>query len=187
MSRHVYFVRHGQSVANVSGVYAGSQSDVALTELGREQAASAAKQFVDTGITAIISSRLERAHETARIIAQGIGFNVDAIEIDNRLSEINVGALTGQMDEGFTSYLEYVASGGDETSETIEDVVVRLSPLVNELRHKEGVILLVSHAGIERVLRMMTGEASIEILAAEPMPNAQPIELTITEPTEPIS
>jgi broad specificity phosphatase PhoE len=180
MATHVYFVRHGQSEANVAGIYAGSQRNATLTSLGREQAATAGSQLDSMGITTIISSRLDRAEETARIIATAIGIDPSAVEINNRLTEIDVGALTGQPDRGFSAYLEYVSSGTDETAESIEAVTKRLVPLVDELHHRTGVILLVSHAGIERVLRMMLGEATIETLAQENMPNAQPIELSLS-------
>lgn len=41
---HFYFVRHGQTVWNVEGKICGA-TDIALTELGHEQAIATGKKF----------------------------------------------------------------------------------------------------------------------------------------------
>lgn len=62
----IYFVRHGQSQANLEEREQGAFG--ALSELGREQAAFVAKRFTDLPIDIIVSSPYERAKETADII-----------------------------------------------------------------------------------------------------------------------
>lgn len=41
---HLYFVRHGQTIWNVEGKICGA-TDIALTELGHEQAIATGKRF----------------------------------------------------------------------------------------------------------------------------------------------
>lgn len=71
----VYFVRHGQSEANVGHVFQGHDS--ALTEHGREQARAIADRASRLPIEVIITSPWERARDTAHIIAELIGKPVE--------------------------------------------------------------------------------------------------------------
>ena len=58
------FVRHGQSEANLEGVFAG-QIDPALTELGYRQAECTAEFIAKTySVDAVYSSDLQRAYHT---------------------------------------------------------------------------------------------------------------------------
>jgi probable phosphoglycerate mutase len=93
--KRLYFVRHGQSQANVDRVFAG-QMDTPLTKLGREQAELAASQAKGLGIDHIISSPLSRALDTAKIIAAVIGYPADKIETNELLMERYFGPFVGQ-------------------------------------------------------------------------------------------
>jgi broad specificity phosphatase PhoE len=82
-------VRHGQTEANRSGLLLG-RSDVALTDLGRAQAAALSATVHRTArVTAVIASPLARARETADY------FDLP-VEIDERWIEIDYGALEGR-------------------------------------------------------------------------------------------
>jgi broad specificity phosphatase PhoE len=71
MEKTVYFVRHGQSVANASAVFQPPESP--LSETGRRQAACVARRISGLGVQALLSSPLERAKGTAEAIAQATG------------------------------------------------------------------------------------------------------------------
>lgn len=71
----VYFVRHGQSVANIGELEQGPEEP--LSDLGREQAEFVAKRLSDLSITRIIASPYERARETAEIISKKLGLPVE--------------------------------------------------------------------------------------------------------------
>ena len=58
----MYYVRHGESEANLLGIWAGSQSDSPLTELGVKQAIETGEKLKGKKISRIISSPLIRAH-----------------------------------------------------------------------------------------------------------------------------
>lgn len=71
MEKHIYFVRHGQSEANVSRTYQGKETP--LTEAGRAQAATVAERVARLGVEAVITSDFVRARDTAAIISEKAG------------------------------------------------------------------------------------------------------------------
>lgn len=180
MINNLYFVRHGQSMANAAHVYAGQDDGIQMTDLGRRQVADAAEDIKFWAIDAIISSDLDRAFESARIVAEVIGLAEAAITTDVRLREINPGRLTGAPEHGFVEYLEYLAGHTDPTAETLEQVAVRLRGLLRELKASTaGNVLLVSHAGIGRVLQLLLVGIPMDELAERSVPNATPFELPL--------
>ncbi|MFQ5409006.1 MAG: histidine phosphatase family protein [Anaerolineales bacterium] len=89
----LFLVRHGQTDWNVQGRYTG-QSDIPLNALGRRQAHAAASQLADLSPSAVYTSDLQRAYETARIIAQRCTL---PLYTDVRLREINQGVWEGLL------------------------------------------------------------------------------------------
>ena len=67
-------------------------SDPPLAPEGRRQVESLADGLADTGIEAIVSSRLRRASETARILGRRLGLPPES---DPRLNEISYGDWDG--------------------------------------------------------------------------------------------
>ena len=70
----VYFIRHGQSEFNAA--FTGDADpmifDAPLTQLGFSQAVQAREQFLDLGVTRVITSPLNRAIQTAKTIFDGV-------------------------------------------------------------------------------------------------------------------
>jgi probable phosphoglycerate mutase len=91
MAHTITLVRHGQTESSARMAYSG-QSDIPLTDVGREQAAHAAQQLAGAGIDAVISSPLIRARDTAQAIADATGA---PLTIDERLIEVDYGAFEG--------------------------------------------------------------------------------------------
>ena len=60
----IILIRHGQSLGNAQKIYLG-HTDLDLSDVGREQAHAAAEYFKDEEISAIYSSDLLRAYNTA--------------------------------------------------------------------------------------------------------------------------
>ena len=90
LTRPFYFVRHGETVSNLSGTIAGWP--MPLTARGRLQAQAAAAQLTSAGVTAIYSSALARARDTADFIAHALDLPVTVIP---ELAERNWGELEG--------------------------------------------------------------------------------------------
>ena len=83
MTTTVHLVRHGK-VENPKGVIYGRLPGYHLSELGRRQAKAAADRLADRDLKVVWASPLERAQETAGIIAEPHGVKVVT---DERLIE----------------------------------------------------------------------------------------------------
>jgi uncharacterized phosphatase len=139
--KHLYYVRHGQTVLNVARKWAG-QIETPLTETGKAQAAAAGEIAKSLGITYIISSPLSRAHDTAKIIAKKIGIAEQAIELNSLITERNMGSLEGRL---WDVDLDLDGFADVETVDSVDERA-RLT-----LRHLHTIdtdtILIVSHGG----------------------------------------
>ncbi len=88
----ILLLRHGQTELSVQRRYSG-RGNPELTELGREQAAQAARYLASRGgIAAVISSPLSRAKETAAAAAGALGV---PLTVDNDLIETDFGKWEG--------------------------------------------------------------------------------------------
>jgi len=145
----IYFVRHGESEANAADVLAGSQIDSPITEHGRDQARLAADYLKNRHIHIdhIVSSPMQRTRETAEIIAKVIGIDLEDIEYDQRLIEHDCGSLTGHSTH--ISSVELVTAPGTESA---EDLLSRAQSALRDIANLPGNVLIVSHAGIGRMI-----------------------------------
>ena len=85
-------LRHGQTELSVQRRYSG-RGNPALTTLGRQQADAAARYLgARGGIAAVISSPLQRCHDTASAAAKSLGLDVT---VDDDLIETDFGEWEG--------------------------------------------------------------------------------------------
>ncbi|MEO6397028.1 MAG: histidine phosphatase family protein [Tepidiformaceae bacterium] len=84
-------VRHGESEANARGIIQG-RLDFGLSELGRLQAQRTAERFAERNISALVTSPLLRAAQTADIIGAARGMIPVA---EPALVEYDVGEISG--------------------------------------------------------------------------------------------
>lgn len=73
----IIWVRHGQSTWNVMDRMQGQEISPPLTEMGRRQAAGAAELLVASSAVRILTSPAVRATETAAVIADRLGLEVE--------------------------------------------------------------------------------------------------------------
>lgn len=86
----LFLVRHGENRANLTKEFSHRKIDYPLTPKGRLQAEQTAAALRLRSITAIYTSPLRRAHETALILSAGLGCPWQVIE---EFREVNVGEL----------------------------------------------------------------------------------------------
>ncbi|QOR69514.1 histidine phosphatase family protein [Ruania alkalisoli] len=155
----IHLVRHGEAVWNAEGKYQG-QADSGLTELGHEQAHSAAAWLRDSfpRIDGVACSDLPRVRDTAAPFLTAIGHSP---QVDSRLREIDVGSWAGRtFEEVATAEPASVAAaargedvrrgGGETFAELRRRVVAALDELVAS--HQPGATLVVfTHGGPIRV------------------------------------
>ncbi|BBZ29201.1 bifunctional RNase H/acid phosphatase [Mycolicibacterium madagascariense] len=85
-------LRHGQTALSVDRRYSG-RGNPALTDVGRRQAEAAARHLGQRGgVTAVVSSPLQRALETATLAAKALGLDVT---VDDDLIETDFGEWEG--------------------------------------------------------------------------------------------
>lgn len=157
MDTTVFLIRHGVTEWHDQKRLLGRR-DVPLSPEGLEQARAAAGLFGDLRISDLISSPLQRALQTAEIIAEQ--FDLDVAR-DPRLSDFDVGKWAGQTFEDVVStpeYQRFLANpetreipGGENLEEVRSRAVGALEQALADSPSGEA-IALVSHAGIIRVL-----------------------------------
>lgn len=148
----LYLARHGETEDNARSIFQG-QGGKGLNVRGRAQAKRLAERMHRARPSAIVSSDLERAVETASIVGEACGVVATA---DPELREVDVGNWTGKShDEIAETYPEEWAAwsngldvrrGGGETyaelALRIERAVLRVAS-----RGERDPVLVVSHGG----------------------------------------
>jgi broad specificity phosphatase PhoE len=149
-------VRHGESLSNVTRIFATEPHDTPLTDLGYQQARETAEIIAtrfDTEL--VVSSGYLRARETARIIAQRLGVPQT---VEPRLHERDIGSYQGQPYDSILA-----APGFDPTrpwvwkpegGESFEEVRTRVAPILDRLAeaHRDRDVVVVSHGGVMTAL-----------------------------------
>lgn len=155
--KRLYFVRHGESEFNRANRWAGS-TDTPLTETGHAQAKKAGRHFKQKNIPidVIVSSPLDRAHQTAKHIASSIGYPHEEIILHEPLIERNFGVLEGNKDlVTATKYLfNEAAIDHYENIEKLADLQERVNNVLDYLKSlPHETILVVGHGASGRALR----------------------------------
>jgi broad specificity phosphatase PhoE len=145
-------IRHGQTAWNREGRWQG-QLDVPLNHHGLEQAAALAEALRIQPLDAIYTSDLQRARQTAEVLAAPTGA---PLFTDRRLREISLGRWQGMT-------LDEIRAGGEGQAldrfqanpaaapapggETIGELSARLQAAVDDVlrAHPQGRVALVSH------------------------------------------
>ena len=162
----LHLVRHGQSTWNARGRLQGHTAHVRLTALGRRQAAAAARALAAAPVTAVWTSDLRRARETAELVAAPHGLPV---VVEPALREQAHGAFEGQPAARVAPVLaaadpDWAPPGG----ESARRLHARVAALLDRLP-AAGELVLVTHGETVR--------AALAVLAgrpAEDMPRAVP-------------
>jgi broad specificity phosphatase PhoE len=145
----IVLVRHGETDWNRERRFQG-HADTELNGSGRAQAAELADTLGDEGLSAVYTSPLRRASETAGIVAARLGLDVRPLEA---LREIHVGDWEGlTIDEVKERYPESASAdwrAGWPGGETYDELGARVLPALVGLadEHPNERILAVTHAG----------------------------------------
>ena len=150
---YLLLIRHGSNDLHENGILAGWMPDVHLNEKGQAQAQALARRLAQIEIDAVYTSPLERAAETAEIIAAPQGLTVS---VRDGLGEVRFGQWTGQPVERLRRRrlwrtVQLVPStahfpGGESIREMQARVVAELEDL--QSTHREQTIAIVAHADV---------------------------------------
>jgi len=153
----VYLLRHGDSRLDSVKRYIG-EKDAPLNETGRIQACWWKDRLATVPFQSAFSSDLLRSRETLDIITSGRDIPVSTLF---GLREISVGMWDGlSMEETRKTFPEeYTKRGTDPAGhrppggESFNELRNRVAPIFEDIIRKEkGPVLIVGHAGVNRVL-----------------------------------
>lgn len=153
----IYIVRHGDIGLGRDKRYIG-QSNLPLSALGKKQASSLKEIFCRVPLDNIYCSDLERTQQTAEIIASA--HPITPIHCEG-LRELNMGDWEGKLfSEIRVKYpIEFKQRGEDIANytppkgESFSDCYQRVIPAFENLvEAEETTILIVGHAGVNRVI-----------------------------------
>jgi probable phosphoglycerate mutase len=144
----ILLARHGETEWNREGRFQG-HANPPLNEAGRAQARELAEQLAPVAIDVVYSSDLERARETAEIVAARKRL---PLTVDVGLREIDVGSWSGltraEIEERFPGAEHHDGETREEHSARVVSTVERIARA-----HRGERILIVSHGGSLRALR----------------------------------
>jgi broad specificity phosphatase PhoE len=148
--------RHGESDWNHAKRWQGF-ADRPLTDRGRQQAEELADRLDDTELDAVYSSDLQRARETAEVVARRRGLNVTTTP---DLREVDVGSWSGltraeaeaRFPDGYARWLQ--GGEGWEDGETYAQLAARVVKAIQRIAsgHDGGRVLVVAHGGTIRAV-----------------------------------
>ena len=154
-------LRHGQTELSTQRRYSG-RGNPALTDVGRRQAEAAAQFLAQKGgITAVITSPLQRAYDTAATAAKALGLDVT---VDHDLIETDFGAWEGltfgeaaerdpELHRRWLRDTSVKPPDGESFDSVAERVRRAQARIINE--HSGQNVLVVSHVTpIKTLLRM---------------------------------
>jgi probable phosphoglycerate mutase len=168
----IWYIRHGENPANLTGELSCRAVDYPLTERGVAQARELAERLASppgdwppgdwppagSAPVAIYASPLRRAAQTAQIIADRLSLPVTTLE---GLRELEVGDLEGRSDEqAWTTFLDVAYSwqagdhdrafpGGEDFHQVMARLIKALKAALDD--HPPGSrVLMIAHDGLIR-------------------------------------
>ncbi len=151
----LYFLRHGDSVANAKGLLAGQTPGIDLTAKGRDQITQIGEYFASYPIDVALTSPLERTVQSAALFLAT--HNCDA-QIDPSFIEMNYGYWSNKKLKALASKPEWKIVQGSPQTFTFPKgesflsawtrIVNRINFLVSDKNFAGKKILVVSHGDI---------------------------------------
>jgi broad specificity phosphatase PhoE len=174
----LWFVRHGESTWNASGLVQGQGEGSVLTAKGRREAARAAEELGRVRVSAIWTSDLERAHETAAIIGHALRL---PLHYERALRERNFGAAQGRPLNELSSAVSGIegervvdADARPPEGESLRNLYRRVATFMDDAAAGalEGAVVVVTHGGVIRMAQAYAEGVAVEAMVWGPVPNA---------------
>jgi probable phosphoglycerate mutase len=170
----VLLVRHGKSQGNAERRF-GGHSPTPLSELGVAQAEATARALAREGVTAIYSSDLLRAVQTAEPLAREAGLEIKRTQA---FRERSVGRMEGltfeeaaeRHPEEYAALLrrdfEHVITGGESYRQLLDRASAELDRAIEN--NRGGTIAVFSHTGTICIL-------TLHLMGALDAPTLKPV------------
>jgi 2,3-bisphosphoglycerate-dependent phosphoglycerate mutase len=186
-----WFVRHGESTWNASGVVQGQRNEPALTASGRRQIRCLGHELIaaQAEIECIVSSDLDRARQSASILARQL---LVPVVLDRRLRERSFGSLEGTprvaLPDGFDGIVDGVIVDPDVRpggGETLGDVLARVGAFIEDgppAGAPWSGTLVVAHGGPVRMAAAWALDRPLGGLEWSEVPNAALVAVPLSDP-----
>jgi probable phosphoglycerate mutase len=170
----VLLIRHGQSRGNAERRF-GGHTATPLSARGRNQAQATALSLKSESVTAIYSSDLARAMETAHALSKVTGLPVHET---SAFRERSVGVMEGltfedaaqQHPDQYAALLrrdfEHVLAGGESYRQLLDRASEKLDEIIEQ--HQGGKIAVFSHTGTICIL-------ALHLMGALDAPELKPV------------
>ena len=167
-------MRHGQSQGNAEGRF-GGHTATPLSARGRRQAGATARALFEEKVTAIYSSDLSRAVETAMPLARLTGLDVEQTEA---FRERSIGVMEGltfeeaaeQHPEQYAALIrrdfDHVILGGESYRQMLDRASAQLDRAIEQ--HAGGRLVVFSHTGTICIL-------ALHLMGALDAPELRPV------------
>ncbi|MDE9365044.1 histidine phosphatase family protein [Luteipulveratus sp. YIM 133132] len=176
--------RHGDAEYPVHGVL--TDDGGWLTETGRAQATGLAAALGERGITAVCTSRMERAVQTGAVAASVLAVPARAVD---GLQEYAVGDLEGVpygdpraqqvFDAWVAGDLDATMPGGESGVQVLERMREALDRIADD--HPGETVLVFSHGGVmSMVIPRLSENVRDDLAAARFLPNCVPAEVEVS-------
>ena len=174
VATNVLLIRHGQSRGNAERRF-GGHTATPLSARGRNQAQATARTLKSESLTAIYSSDLARAMETAQPLAKLTGLHVNGT---SAFRERSVGVMEGltfeeaaeKHPEQYAALLrrdfEHVLAGGESYRQLLDRSREKLDHIID--KHRGGKIAVFSHTGTICIL-------ALHLMGALDAPELRPV------------
>ena len=170
----ILLIRHGQSEGNAEGRF-GGHTATPLSPRGLKQAQATATALSSESITAIYSSDLRRAIQTAEPLSKLTGLPINSTDA---FRERNVGVMEGltfedaaqQHPDQYAALLRrdfhHVLTGGESYRQLLDRAQQQLDQIIS--KHKGGTAVVFSHTGTICIL-------ALHLMGALDAPELKPV------------
>jgi broad specificity phosphatase PhoE len=178
----LWLIRHGQTDWNLTGRWQGQAADApGLNATGYSQVLTLRDHIPHVRLSAIYSSDLLRARQTAELLAKSLELTVT---LEPRLREINLGVWEGmlsadiaaqypqELSERSREPLHSHAPRGESVMEVVERVREFVSTLVTI--HKHESVLIVAHGVVLAIIICLAQDIPLTGVYEHIPENAQP-------------
>jgi len=156
---NIYLARHGETEYNRCNQIQGRGIDASLNETGQRQAKAIASHLQDVEFHRVFSSSLKRSRETAEIVADRFGLQVES---HADLDEMNFGILEGRPiaeiehdlevlhQQWKSGKIDHASENGESPSSVLERANGKVESIIEE--HPNTNLLFVLHGRLLRIL-----------------------------------